>query len=135
MLHLDERSRTLQTEWVSAAQLGDRASYVTMLGNEGFWRLLGYPGNNNTEAGAVQDLVEHLVAPEGSAVETSHKDLMALTQTARKAIEEMAHSFLHESPRLREEALDGVSKVLRDVLDALDNACDRAGSAYPACAG
>jgi hypothetical protein len=132
---LDERSRVLQREWVSATVLGDRSSYLTMLGNEGLWRLLGYSGDADTEAGALQRLADILKVPVDSPLADTHNDLVAVVANARTAVEDMGNSFLHEEPRRRDLSLEGVPEALQAVRDAIANSCDSAGSAYSACAG
>ena len=132
--YLDERSRVLQQEWKSAEDLGDRSSYLTMLADEGLWRVLGYWGDDDTEAGVLQELVERLVVPDGSALSAVHQDLVTAVATARTAVEGMATSFLHHEPRPRERSLEDVPDALESVVDAISDTCNRTGRAYSACA-
>lgn len=131
--YLDARSRVLQREWTSAEDLGDRSSYLTMLADEGLWRVLGYWGDDDTEAGVLQELAERLVVPDGSALSAMHQDLVTAVATARTAVEEMATSFLHHEPRSRERSLEDVPNALESVIDAIADTCNRTGPAYSAC--
>jgi hypothetical protein len=137
---LEERSAVLWSEWGSATETltgsGDLADYLSsFLADERLWYLLGYPGADESEAGALLALADRLVVPDESPLAGNNAELVAAVGTVRLAVADLVSSFLHNQPRRRESSLEGTPDVLQTLRDAISEACSLAGSSYAACTG